>query len=265
MAILQVTLPRSGGLLVWKTIQAVLRAAQVERKSVIRTHAVQSQRDKWLDLSLPLFEIDSLDFEADGRVLFTVDTLYAEPVVDVAAFVRACSHVWTDSRASESARAHLRLFTQIAYLVRDPRDALVSLSSYAFKPYMQRYAKTAAKTPREFIEIQLDEFIESWRDNVESYVDAQRSGLPIRFFRFEDLIADFDGVLRDLSTWLGYDLTVHQRAEIRDTVSFERMAAEYPEHVQFGTVGRHTSLLSEAHRGRIDELCSSTMSRMGYL
>jgi len=162
-------------------------------------------------------------------------------------------------------------YRRAIYLVRDPRD--VMLSEYAFQ-------KALGLTNDD-----LDEYIEqfalhqvsangSWRDHVQTWMDASDKNRKIRIFRFEELRRDTPGTLREMLNFL--EISVDQNrilSAIRNNGVAEMRAKELAtpqktskdgKFVREGSSGGWRKNLSPAQAQRIERAFQTEMRRLGY-
>lgn len=263
MTILQMSVPRSGGFFLWKTIEAILDEAGLLRRSYVKSHPIRERRSEWPEFTVDLLDVDSLTVTDDG-VTMDVDTVYSEPIRDVPAYLRACDHVWGDFDATPHALEILALFSRVVYLVRDPRDVLVSTSTFAFTPYWKRFRPHDVPSPADFIERTLETFSVGWSRNVESFL-AARGRLALRLCRYEDLTANLQNEVSALAQWLGHPLSPERSDRVIAPVRLEVMAKDYPKHVHTGGAGRYQGKLTKAQLTRIASICGPTMEKVGYV
>jgi hypothetical protein len=244
VSILQISLPRSGGYLLWKTIESILDASGAPRRSLVRGHPIQARRHEFPEVTIDLFSVDSLTVTEHGMTM-DVDAMYSEPVVDLDGYLAACDHVWSDFDAIPQAMAALRRFRRIILLTRDPRDVLVSTSQFAMTPYWRRYRPHPHRSAAEFLAGNLEELATRWRDNADSYL-AVRAELGVMVVRYEDFATDLPRTVPALADALGVRLEPATLARIADEVSLPSIARQNPALVQVGAPGRHREVLDGA-------------------
>lgn len=263
MAVLQICRDRTGGFFVWKIIQTLCDIAGKPDNSFIKNHEFQSQANNWPDLPYNFFDVDHLSIWPWG-CFADVDVLLRQVVVDVPAYVASCRHVMSESPYFVRHDEILPLFDSVVYLMRDPRDSLVSLSQFEFKPYRQRYGWTRCRTPSEYIEENLDEFFASWARHVEGF-HAVSEAYGIYFLRYEDLLSQFEDTVQSLSLSLGLkQLDEDNVSKVRDAILLKTMKLQYPDHVQQGRAGRYRSELTREQNDRVLDICGSSLERFGY-
>jgi hypothetical protein len=115
-------------------------------------------------------------------------------------------------------------YGKIVYIVRDPRD--IVLSYYHFQ---RKYQQIAGDLP---LERYVDPFIAgkigsegwgSWRENVGSWVATRGSDPNFLLLRYEDLIADTIGGMASLARFLGIEANEPRLRKVIDLSSADNM------------------------------------------
>src|SRR3972149_719710 len=134
MLLLQSGLPKSGNLSLHKILQESLRLGGIELRSFIQTHPIYQEAKTW-----PGFEEQAgIDFiEVDTHGCYSRKGAFRQPIIDLDGYLKQCTHVWTHALWVPRCDEVFRKFEKIVYIIRDPRDVLVSASRYFFTPFMQ--------------------------------------------------------------------------------------------------------------------------------
>jgi hypothetical protein len=172
-------------------------------------------------------------------------------------------------------------YRKVIYVVRDPRDVLVS---YYFQYRRRNQHKTEVCSMEQymnaFLSGELDAF-GSWQDNVGSWVGARRGAADFLLVRYEDLSADPDRELGRVAGLLGWrsdaermrqavvqssfqQMRELERFQVEVTRTLDPSRREQP-FVRSGTVGGWKRELPEALATRIEDAWGATMSELGYL
>jgi O-antigen/teichoic acid export membrane protein len=174
-------------------------------------------------------------------------------------------------RIIKTHEAFRREYGRAIYLVRDPRDVL--LSEYAFQRALGLTAVEMDDYIGDFIIRQVNAN-GSWRDHARSWLDASEQNPDIRIFRFEDLRRDTAGTLREMLSFLEVP-TDHNRilSAIRNNGVKEMRAKELDtpqktsrdgRFVREGAAGGWRKNLTPEQAQRIGLAMQSEMQRLGY-
>ncbi len=262
MKILQIGAPKSGNFWLWNILQNTLDKAGLPNESLVRSHAIHDIASSWNLSHDEQANIDMLDIETLG-CSWRISSVFRMPIEDIGAYVAQCDHVWTHSRYCERTDEVLSHFDRVVYVVRDPRDRLLSAARFAFTPYMQKYWPHAEEDPQSFLENQFDDHLEDWRWHVYDYL-RKSAEHDIHFVFFERLLHDFDNELARLIDYLGVDLSERARKDIKRSVAFKSMRGEHPGHVKKGKAGVWHSRLDQRQKGRAVVLCGGLLDLLDY-
>lgn len=159
---------------------------------------------------------------------------------------------------------------QVVYVVRDPRDVLVS-----YYHHQKRVQPDAELTLAEYVRW-ADYYPCTWDTHIRSWVLDRPNERRVHLVKYEELKADTHGVMRRLLGDLG---AAFSEADLDRTVeqsSFERMrkselkypsfrgAGENNMHVRKGKAGGWREELSADDLAVIERRYGETMLRMGY-
>ena len=174
-----------------------------------------------------------------------------------------CSLVWTHSKLCKSSFELFPKFDRIIYIIRDPRDVLISRANFAFTPYYLKHFPHNEKDPQSFIENNLEIFMLKWVRHVGAYLKyANYFGIHIIFF--ERLLHHFDSEVKNLIEYLGYRFSQTQVDLIKHEVSFETMKANDPEHVRKGRFGNWARILNDRQKQRANTLIKDMLDYLNY-
>lgn len=173
-------------------------------------------------------------------------------------------------RCIKSHAPYVSRYRKIFYLVRDPRDTMVSY--YAHVKGLGQWRGT------------LDEFvrhgrfgIQAWVAHVTGWLDGVQPAVRFALIRYEDLIADTACELRRLYRLLGIPVTDEMIAAAIERSSIEKMrnlesesstghpALRNQEFVRRGRPGGSREPLPEATRELIEREAGFVMEQLGYL
>lgn len=259
--VLHVSYVKSGSFLLWKAFDELFRA-HGSKRSFVQRHAIQKLRHSWPEFSIEQFDIDQILVQDEG-VHWQIEMQHLETIHDLDRYLAACSHVWTHSFLCERSWEVYPQFARVCYIVRDPRDALVSMAHFAQTPFMRRYHPHPASSPADYIGAELTTFLEDWVRHAGEHFRARRA-LDIRILRYEDMVRDLPRALQELAAWAGLTLGQEALATIADSLSVDSMRKHNPQHVRKGGSGGFERVLSESQQRRALEICGPTMRDFGY-
>lgn len=261
LPVLQISYVKSGSFFLWQTLEALLGAAGA-RRSFVREHPIQQHRKAWPEFSIEQFDIDQILVQ-DDAVSWQIETQHVEPIDDIAGYCAATSHVWTHSPLCERSWEVYPRFGRRCYIVRDPRDALVSMAHFVQTPFMRRYHPHPAESPEEYVASELTPFLEQWCRHVDEHRRAA-GALDIEFLHYERMTQDLRAAVRHLADWLDLGLDSDALATVADSVSLGKMRQHNPQHVRRGGSGGYRALLSTAQQKRAHVIVAPTMRDVGY-
>jgi len=259
--VLHVSFVKSGSYFLWKILDGLFRA-HGSKRSFVQQHPIQQLRGEWADFSIEQFDIDQMTVQDEG-IYWQVEMQHIEPVTDLREYLRQCSHIWTHSFLCERSWEAYPQFGRRCYIVRDPRDALVSMAHFVQTPFMRRFHPHPAQSPEEYVAMELCTFLEDWCRHAGNHLRAQRA-LDIEILRYEHMIADLEGAVRHLADWIGLPLGDSEIRAVTDSVSLGKMRKLSPQHVRRGQSGGFRELLTRAQRDRAIAIVGPTMRDFGY-
>jgi hypothetical protein len=167
-----------------------------------------------------------------------------------------------------------------AFIVRDPRDVVVSYYHYHQKVINRNSGLSLSAFVKAFLEGRLDKF-GSWSQNVGSWLGARRGDETFRLLRYEDLKTDPAAELAAVARLFGLPADDAAVAESIRRCGFARMQEMEQKHgtawkplagtrsdllfVRKGEVGSWKDVLDSADVARIRASCGSLMEQLGYL
>jgi aryl sulfotransferase len=259
---LQSGVAKSGNLWLYNILQCIAREAGLPQKSFIRHQAIHAIARDW-PLSFPgQADIDTLSINP-GRCLYRISGIFNMPIEDLDAYVAQTSHVWTQSYFSKMSRAVFPKFDRVVYIVRDPRDAAISMSRFSFTPYRQQFFTHGIPTPEAFLEANLLETLAAWVRHVAGHL-AHQEELGIHVVFYERLLEDFDRELETLLRYLGVELGARALEKVRNEVRFENMKDRNPQHVRKGRWGEWTEVFTPAQARLGRTVAGRLLGLLGY-
>ncbi|MFP4597921.1 MAG: sulfotransferase domain-containing protein [Persicimonas sp.] len=255
MKILQIGAPRVGNFWLWHIIQQVIERAGLPNKSLVREHEIHAIADSWELSRDRQSDIDILDIEELG-LFWRISSVFRMPVEELGAYVAQSTHVSTQSRFCRRTPAVLSQFDRCVYLVRDPRDRLLSAASFAFTPYAQKYWPHEALNPVAFVEEHFDDYMEGWRWHLQDYLE-RRDRHDIHFVFYERLLHDFGSELARLMDYLGVELGDDETREIAEATALDGAAKN-------NKAGKWYERLDHRQKGRAVVLCGHLLDVLDY-
>ncbi len=261
--VLEAGVPRSGNSWVYRILTSLYRAAGVPWRSYVENHPIHSEAKQW-PLSLAgQADINMVSITPGGCQL-GISYAFAEPITDFADFVRSCLVVWTHSPYDRRAASMFARFARVVYVIRDPRDVLVSMAHFRHTEYSRRFHPHAAtRTPRAYIDQNADDLAWFWVRHVISYLAVQ-SSLGVHVVFYERLGADTLGEVSALARALGLELGDSEVAAAAWAADFTAMRAESPQHLRSGRSGQWREELTAAQAQRVEELAGPLLGLLGY-
>jgi hypothetical protein len=124
-----------------------------------------------------------------------------------------------------------RKFDKLVYIIRDPRDSLISMSHFQFTPYKMKYHPVSEQTPEEWASKHAEWWGKRWRAHVLSHLQL-KDQVPLYAIFYERLVKDFRNEIRSLSDALGLGLTNADIETIQENTSAAKMKKKAPHHVR---------------------------------
>jgi hypothetical protein len=161
-------------------------------------------------------------------------------------------------------------YVRVFYLVRDPRDVMVSYHIFLNQTGWFGGTLEAVIDHKDF-------GIGAWCDHVAGWIGKIEPSQSFVLLRYEDLLADASKEVKALYGLLGYDLADELVAKAVERSTIERMRADeaevnarHPrrsqmEFVRKGQVGGGRAKLADELRQRIERTAAPLMRRLGYL
>lgn len=262
MKILQNGYPKSGNYWLYKIIDNIFSQANLNKQSFIKNHPIYQLAKHW-DLSYPQqAEIDMIDVLYIGT-FYRVSSVFRRKIPDFSEYVNQTSHVWSHSNYCEKSADVFSHFDKVIYLIRDPRDVLVSAAKFAFTPYMQNYYPTFHDNPATYLDMELEILSNHWSNHVMEYLER----FPfdnIYFIFYENLLMDFDHELDNLLRYLEIDLSESQKQEIKDLTKFKTMKANSPNHVNKANLYNWKNILTAKQKQRVLDQIYPVLELLNY-
>ncbi len=261
--IIQNGIPKCGNLWLYNILQRLQAAAGVPKKSYILDHPVHPGL-KQMDLDIDyIADIDVIDIKAK-RSYVTVRQTFCEPILDLAAYAQRCSLVWSHSPwEPEMSPEVYRQFDKFVYIIRDPRDAMVSKSHFAFTPYRQAMFPHNFKDTSDWLNQRLDHVMRQWFQHVNDHlVHGQQLGMYVIFY--ERLLLNLEEEISKLAQYLGFELKAEVIADIAEQVTAKNMKKAAQHHIRSHKLAGWRQSLTEAQVERVNDIARDLLTRLGY-
>lgn len=262
MKILQNGYQKSGNYWLYKILTMVLDVANVKNSSYIQSSPIYSVAKTW-NLSYPeQAGLDVLDIQR-GINYCRISSRYKEPIIDIQAYVDSNRLVWSHSRYIPDSGKVYDLFDKVIYIIRDPRDAAISMSHFAFSEYRTTQFFNPFSSPEEYLNANLGKHLTGWCQHVGSHVLApKRENIYVLFY--ENLKNDFEGQFNKVIDFLELSVDDEDRQIISDAVTVHKMQKQSPGHVRKGSSGGWKTVLSPSQIRYANWLLGPLLKELGY-
>lgn len=264
MTIFQAGVPRSGNLWMYRTIQKIFEVTETPPHSIATAFRDSIGWNPYIDRE-QTFTHDVLSIKPEG-VFWEPTHQSAIEIQDIDHFIAASSHIWTHQPFCDERQNIYHKFDKIIYILRDPRDVLISNSKYLFTDRTKslRPREDQSETSQKFIEEEHFKRVHGWIRHVGSYLKHAFYFKNMHFVFYERLLADFDAEFEGLCSVLDFSLNKEQRHKVKQAVSFQKMHQEKPEHVRKGTSGQWESTLTTKQIENISQVGGPFLQLLGY-
>jgi aryl sulfotransferase len=264
MKILQGGYPKSGNYWLYKIISSIIEEAGISTKSFVKNHPIYPLAKDW-QLSYPeQAGIDMLDILYTG-CFFRISSRYKEKLDEdeLKDYIESSTHVWTHSNYCSNSKSIFEKFEKIIYIIRDPRDVIISSAKFAFTPYMKKHYPTWYKNPDDFLNGELEKLAKAWANHVKEYLEyAVDNNIHLIFY--ERFLQNFDAELEFLLAYMNIKLTKEQKERIKDKASFQTMKEESPGHVRKAKLYNWMEKLNDEQQRLVMENARPIINFLGY-
>ncbi|MGD2078640.1 MAG: sulfotransferase domain-containing protein [Chloroflexota bacterium] len=259
--VLQIGVPRSGNLWVHRIIARALEFAEPHNERFVRQFRRFIEANPIRDLA-QLYEHDVIVY-SDDECFFKPDRFSRIRIDDFDAFLAKSDHVWTHSAFTDLSYELLPKFDKVVYIIRDPRDVIVSLSRFLYTPGARDQLRPSADSPQEYLNNVLANRLLGWVSHVGGYLGlAEEFNIHVVFY--ERLNADLGTEMDSLLDFLELRLDHAQVEAIKHEVSFASMKHEKPHHLRQGRAGTWDDLLTVEQRRQGERIAGPMLSLLGY-
>ena len=262
MAWLQSGVAKSGNLWLHNILRSIALHGGIPQKSFIRNQPIHAVAKDW-PLSFPgQADIDTLSINPH-QCLYRISGIFNMPIEDIDAYIAQCSHVWTQSYFWLSSAKVFPKFDKVLYIIRDPRDVVISMSRFTFTPYRLKYFPQADPSPETFLDRNLVESSRAWVRHVAGHLKEAKN-LDIHIIFYERLLKNFEEELSRLLAYLEVGLDKGGMARVVEDARFETMKSVSPQHVRKGESSQWTGALTDRQVQSVTSVAGALLKELGY-
>jgi aryl sulfotransferase len=263
--ILQNGMAKSGNYWLYACLQALMAEAGVPMRSYIQRHPIYERARTWT-LSFPeQASIDVIDITPQGYVT-RISSKFSEPIPDLEPYFAQVRHLWSHSpyRGALSEAVYRRC-KAVFYVVRDPRDALLSQADFMYSDYGLAHLNPPAPDRASFLEERASSYPVHWRNHVSGHLDAQASS-AFCLVQYEAMQRDLPGELARMAAALDVPRPDPSRLEaLAAGLGFDAMKARTGGgHLNRGRSGRWRAALTVAQIDGFKTRAGALMADLGY-
>lgn len=245
MKIIHAGLPRAGNVWLHAILTEILSLRKKNRnlKCYISQQPIYEIARNW-DLgfkrqaSIDWIDINRMDVRA------RISSIYKEPLTHWKKYLNKTSIVASHSYFSGMTRNVFKDFDIIYYLIRDPRDILISRSRYDLTLYMKKFYPQPYCNSRDYIENRLEELIGRWVFHVANYLYHEKN-LKIKCLFYESLLSNYQCEVSKIADVLKIEITRGELNKIARMTSLNSMKKTgYKGHLWQGRAGTWHDVLS---------------------
>ncbi|MGK7392769.1 MAG: sulfotransferase domain-containing protein [Candidatus Cyclobacteriaceae bacterium M2_1C_046] len=262
MKILQAGAAKSGNFWLYKIIDNIFKAKEISKKSFVRDHPIYELAKDW-KLSYPeQSSIDMLDIE-NRKCFWRISSIFRKPIENIDDYIAGTSHVWTHSLICDRSPEIYKKFDKVVYIIRDPRDRILSEAKFAFSDYMQQYFPCEEKSPEEYLEKNFVKSMNRWRWHVYDHLRFAKE-LDIHVVFYERLLKDFDAEFDRLLNYLDISMDERKKQWVNEQVQFNTMKKENARHLNKKHYGTWDKVLNEKDKEIAEEINEQLLKMMKY-
>ena len=262
MKLLQIGYPKSGNFWLYQITEEILHRIGNFHRKFIEQHPVHELAKTW-ELNYPTqADIDMIDI-TDLQTSYRISSIFTMPISNFSEYVQKTNHVWTHSPICNSSIKIFEHFSKKVYIIRDPRDVILSAARYYCSPYMLKYFPQPIEDPSKFLEHNFERLLREWVWHVWDHLRLQDE-LDLHICFFEGFKLDFQKELSLLLDYLELELSVSEKEALEQNVSFQELKKKNPKHLKKGTSGYWMEQLSEEQIEKADMIAGPLINFLGY-
>lgn len=264
MRILQLGAPKSGTLWLYRILDNILDANQIERRSYIRRHPAYPVGESWPYHFAGQADVDFLFIKPEGYWARFAGQSY--PVADIDDYVRQTRHIRSHSPFCPRSLELFPKLDKIVYLIRDPRDRLISYANYIFLPervMVDPGARRGYQNVESYLAGMFAHEMKRWLAEVGGYLQYQAQ-CNIHVLFYERLLYTFDQEIEALLAYLGLSLSPQAWVALKTDVAFATMKRDHEGHVRQGQSGGWQSTLSAKQKRQAIQMAGPLLRLLHY-
>ena len=264
MRILQLSAPKSGTLWLYRILDNILDANHIERRSYIRQHPAYPAGESWPYHFAGQADVDFLFIKPEGYWARFAGQNY--PVADIDDYVRQTCHIRSHSPFCPRCLELLPKLDKIVYLIRDPRDRLISYASYIFLPeraIVDPSAQRGYQSVEGYLAGMFTHEMNRWVQEVGGYLQVQAQ-FNIHVVFYERLLYAFEQEIAALLAYLGLSLTPQAWTTLKTEVAFATMKRTHEGHVRQGQAGGWRSTLNQTQKCQALQMAGPLLTLLHY-
>lgn len=231
MTILQVGKAKSGNSWIYKILREILELKGEFKEPYIKSQPIYS-KIKDMELSLDFqHEVDVMDITDDG-LYYRASSLFREEIQDLEKYVKNTSLIWSHSPYCKKTNKVLNKTNNFVYIVRDPRDVLISWAHFTQTEYMRRFYPNVKKysSVEDAIEKNYKNSFRAWAHHVFPYLLNTDPHIV-----FYERLKNFkDEEILKLSEYIDLALNDNEKEIVKERTSYKKMKKKNPKHVRKG-------------------------------
>lgn len=281
MRVLQAGVDKSGNYWLYRIIRLLMDEADIPRKSWILQDPIYQIAKDW-ELSFPgANELDVITWDAtpasayanesvaaqplrDRSYYYCVIPMYRRRIEDLEAYVESNTHLWTHAPWHDDLPQQLlNKIDKAVYIIRDPRDVLVSGAHFVDSTYCRReFGIPRIPIPERFERLMVS--CPEWAVHVAGWIaNAEQAGVHV--VSYEALATNLHYQLRRMANYFEFDLSDAQLRRVEEQVAFKSMkSSTQTEHVRKGVMGNWKNELPASVADEAAKLLSPMLELMGY-
>ncbi|MGD1698810.1 sulfotransferase domain-containing protein [Dapis sp. BLCC M229] len=266
MHILKIGIPKSGNFWLHTILHNIIDYSDLKYESFIPNQPIYEVA-KNLDINLfkGQININFLDITKNA-VFYRIGNMFRYPIDDIDDYINSSTLVWTHAQMSDNVLNTIKKFDKLIYIIRDPRDILISWSNFVFSPYMQRYYPfliVDETNPESYLNKNMKTIVSDWMNHVGAYLKHHKD-LNIYFVFYERLVDNFERELDKILEYLEIQLDEKARGDIKEKVSFNNMKKDSPNHIRKGKLGQWVDILTDAQKEEVLEMATPLLKLLNY-
>lgn len=266
MLILQVGLPKSGNLWLYRILENILDAHGVERRSYIQQQPIYAQAQTWPTNYRGQAGTDVLEIEPEGCFAKVANSQQRYLLTDLDDYLQQCRHIWCHSRYCQRTLQVAPKLDKIVYIIRDPRDCVISQAQFNFLPVRRAINPQVLKghaNPDAYLQHEFGAHLRTWVKHVGGYLQGKEQ-LSMHVVFYERLLYVFDEEVGALLDYLEISLTPAAWAKLRADTAFAAMKAQDDGHVRQGKAGDWRTSLSRAQQHQAAKIAGPLFTLLNY-